>query len=563
MKAKIENYQSTILVVDDTASDRLLLTELLKSAGYRILSASSGLEALNLFNEHNIDMLLLDIMMPDIDGREVAKQVRESTNSFVPIVFITGLDSVESVADLLMNAGDDFITKPYNPILLNAKIKSFLRMRNLQLEVMAQREHLHMEQVAAKSIFDKIAHLGSLSLPNIRYMLSPVSVFNGDVLLAAEQPSGDLLVFVGDFTGHGLPAAVGIMPLAEIFYSMVKKGYGLEAILREINARLKNILPVSIFCCATAVHINYRQKLLEIWAGGLPEGVIYNSDTGRWSTILSNHVPLGILPENQFIYKPYLRELEESQMIYLWTDGLIEASNSLGEALGTERIYSFWNDHVKNSDTFSNYLDFIYNFTQKWHHEDDFTLVEIKPKVDFEVLDSRFSDLVPLLSSPSIDHWSFEYSIFAESLRSQDPIPIITHILMQAPALRPHIGVVNTILSELYSNALDHGILQLSSKLKNSAEGFKQYYKLRNERLEALREGVITVQAELESKWTGGVLRLTMIDSGEGFDFKVQSAENTPSFYGRGLLLLSTLCHKIDYFDNGNKISIEYVWDGA
>ena len=69
--------------------------------------------------------------------------------------------------------------------------------------------------------------------PNIRYLLSPYALFNGDLLLAACTPSGNMHLLLGDFTGHGLPAAVGAMPLAEVFYGMTAKGFGLAETLRE------------------------------------------------------------------------------------------------------------------------------------------------------------------------------------------------------------------------------------------------------------------------------------------------------------------------------------------
>src|SRR5690606_40932182 len=81
-------------------------------------------------------------------------------------------------------------------------------------------EHLLREQHVAKAVFDKVAHSGCLDAPNIRYMQSPYALFNGDLLLAAYKPSGGMHVMLGDFTGHGLPAAIGAMPLAELFYGM-------------------------------------------------------------------------------------------------------------------------------------------------------------------------------------------------------------------------------------------------------------------------------------------------------------------------------------------------------
>ena len=119
-------------------------------------------------------------------------------------------------------------------MILAAKIKAMDRLRRLQATVLQQRDliakhhdYLLNEQRVAKAVFDKVAHSGCISAPNIRYLQSPYALFNGDLLLAAYTPAGDMHVLLGDFTGHGLPAAVGAMPLAEVFYGMTAKGYGL------------------------------------------------------------------------------------------------------------------------------------------------------------------------------------------------------------------------------------------------------------------------------------------------------------------------------------------------
>ncbi|MDO2286079.1 SpoIIE family protein phosphatase, partial [Escherichia coli] len=96
---------------------------------------------------------------------------------------------------------------------------------------------------------------------------SPLALFNGDLLLAAYKPSGGMHVLLGDFTGHGLPAAIGAMPLAEVFYGMTAKGYPMADILREMNAKLKRILPVGVFCCATLLNLSFQRELVEVWNG--------------------------------------------------------------------------------------------------------------------------------------------------------------------------------------------------------------------------------------------------------------------------------------------------------
>lgn len=547
-----------ILIAEDSASDRLLLESLLRRQGHEVTACENGRAAVEQFRAQRPDLVLLDVLMPELDGIEAARQMRAlAGNELIPIIFLTSLNKAQDLAACLDAGGDDFLSKPYNPVILEAKINAFTRLRRLHREVMTQREHLIAEQQAAKLIFDRIIRLGALDAPCIKYLMSPMSIFDGDVLLACRQPDGDLLVLLGDFTGHGLPAAIGIMPLAEIFYGMGAKGFGLEAILREVNARLKAVLPASVFCCATAVHINYGDRFYEVWNGGLPDGVIYNRRSHVLTRIPSAHVPLGVLPAAQFQYKPLMIEMEEGSEVYLWSDGIIEAQNRDGEMFGEERLLQLF--QPSETDMFGRITASLRDFTQTDSQSDDYSLVAVTPGDDVLPL-SRHNRVRWPAYSPG--RWTMEYEIFAESMKTQDPVPLLMHMLMQMPGLSSHGSAIGTILSELYSNALEHGLLGLSSGLKQDAEGFKRYYQLRSERLHALADDVsIRVTIEVESMERGGLLRLRMKDSGPGFDFSAQGGDGgVPTYYGRGLKLLASLCRRVEYFPPGNEVLVEFTW---
>jgi CheY-like chemotaxis protein/anti-sigma regulatory factor (Ser/Thr protein kinase) len=546
-----------LLVAEDSASDRLLLESLLRRQGHEVTAVENGRQAVEEFRQHPPDLVLLDVMMPEMDGIEAARQMRQlAGNDLIPIIFLTSLNKAQDLAACLEAGGDDFLSKPYNPVILEAKIQAFIRLRRLHTEVTVQREHLIAEQQAAKMIFDRILRLGALDAPCIRYLMSPMSIFDGDVLLAVRQPDGDLLVLLGDFTGHGLPAAIGIMPLAEIFYGMGAKGFGPEAILREVNARLKAVLPASVFCCATAVHINYGDRYYEIWAGGLPDGVILNRRSNALTRIVSTHVPLGVLPPAQFQYKPLIIEMEEESEVYLWSDGISEAQNAAGEMFGEERLLGLFASG--DPDMFGRITKSLRDFTQTDSQSDDYSLVAISPASDVLPLSRhnrvRFPAYCP-------GHWSMDYEIFADSMRTQDPVPLLMHMLMQMPGLSSHGSAIGTILSELYSNALEHGLLGLSSGMKQDAEGFRRYYQLRSERLHTLDENAsIRIRIEVEPLERGGLLRLRMTDSGPGFDFDAAGAGGMPTYYGRGLKLLASLCRRVEYFAPGNDVLVEFTW---
>ncbi|HBS78301.1 MAG TPA: fused response regulator/phosphatase, partial [Pseudomonas sp.] len=276
----------SILIAEDGAADRMLLAAIVRRQGHRVTTAANGAEAISLFERERPQLVLMDALMPVMDGFEAAQQIKRlAGNELVPIIFLTSLTENEALVRCLEAGGDDFIAKPYNPIILEAKIQAMHRLRRLQATVLEQRDligrrnqQLLDEQRAAKAIFDKVAHAGCLNAPNIRYRQSPRALFNGDLLLAAQAPAGRMFVLLGDFTGHGLPAAVGAMPLAETFYGMTAKGYSSNQILRDINAKLKLILPVEMFCCATFLDINLEQGILRVWNGGLPDGYLLKAD---------------------------------------------------------------------------------------------------------------------------------------------------------------------------------------------------------------------------------------------------------------------------------------------
>ncbi|MGB3403739.1 MAG: response regulator [Microcoleaceae cyanobacterium] len=127
------NQQSYILLVDDDPNNLLLLESLLAVEKYHTQSAHSGEEALNLAQSSKPDLILLDIMMPDMDGFEVCSSLRQQEDlKTVPIIFLTALDDDESQIQGIEMMADDYITKPFNSQLLLAKVKNILHLNQMR-----------------------------------------------------------------------------------------------------------------------------------------------------------------------------------------------------------------------------------------------------------------------------------------------------------------------------------------------------------------------------------------------------------------------------------------------
>ena len=124
--------QERILVADDEASIRRILETRLKMVGYEVITAADGEEALEAFQKHNPDLIILDVMMPKMDGYGVTREVRR--NSDVPIIILTALGDVSERITGLELGADDYVVKPFSPKELEARVKAVLR-RTLNKEI--------------------------------------------------------------------------------------------------------------------------------------------------------------------------------------------------------------------------------------------------------------------------------------------------------------------------------------------------------------------------------------------------------------------------------------------
>ena len=114
-----------ILVVDDEASIRRILETRLKMAGYNVVTAEDGEEAVELFNKTNPDIVILDVMMPKMDGYGVTREIRRVSD--VPIIILTALGDVSERITGLELGADDYVIKPFSPKELEARVKAVLR----------------------------------------------------------------------------------------------------------------------------------------------------------------------------------------------------------------------------------------------------------------------------------------------------------------------------------------------------------------------------------------------------------------------------------------------------
>ncbi|MCH8496915.1 MAG: SpoIIE family protein phosphatase [Marinobacter sp.] len=564
---KAENDQLKILIADDSDSDRLILKAMVRRQGHEVIEARDGVEAVEHYRKHRPDLVLLDVMMPRMDGMQAAAKIKQLAGEvMVPLIFLTSLSDADALARCLEAGGDDFLSKPYNRVIIEAKIKAFNRMRLMHDTLSRQRDHIQasnqqllQEQEVARQVFDNVAHAGCLDAPTIRYQVSPMSIFNGDILFASPKPSGGMHVLVGDFTGHGLPAAIGAMPVAEVFYGMTAKGFSGSDILREINHKLKRILPTGMFCCAMLVDADFHRRILRVWNGGLPDAHLIRR-TGEREVIPSSHLPLGVLAADRFNGDTLYFRTQEGDTLVMMTDGVLEAVGQDGDMFGEQRLAAAL-DQADGTAPFERVMTRLRGFMENQAFDDDLTLVTLDmvkeaPLVPLPTQPNRFAATGP-------QDWNCHYAVQGRTLATFNPVPLMLHICDELPGLRRRSGEVYTILAELYTNALEHGILGLPSEWKDSPDGFARYYREREHRLAGDLEGH-QIRFELCHQKTedGGRLLICCEDSGGGFDHEAisQSQMGNEGYAGRGLSLIRQLCGSVCYSEGGKRAEVVYHW---
>ena len=554
-----------VLIADDQKINRRLLAGSLDKQRYEVIEAENGQEALNIFEKDNLDVVLLDVMMPVMDGFEAAKAMKARLgNDHVPIIMVTALNDEKNMARGMEAGADDFVPKPFNKMVLESKMTAALRTRQLFRSLKEQKEQLqvlrdqsHREQVMAEKLMAGVLRSKALHLPMFKFRSRPMDVFNGDILMATQaKKNGKMRIMLGDFAGHGLAAAIGGLPLANAFEELTQSGCGLYEIAQIANDRLRAVLPRDRFLAACIVDLDVEEGECSILNAGLPPVVIRAVNGGTRTIIPSGFLPLGILGQIEGPEGIVHLRLQQGDRLYLYSDGVTEAEDTSGNAFGEQHLHTLISDLDNDERVFEEIIHQLDTFTKDATVGDDVTFLEIC------VDKTKVGDFLPDVSIKG--HPRFSLRATPDLIRSSDPMLIIQKLLENIASLDGHRTELYAIIAELFNNALEHGVLGLDSSMKQGVEGFLKYYETRSEAIEILSRGYIDIDLTFVSQPTHEQIRIVIEDSGSGFDVSKMNEpepENSEQMsYGRGIKLVKDLCRSVRYFEPGNRVEAIYQW---
>ncbi|NKN33321.1 ATP-binding SpoIIE family protein phosphatase [Marichromatium bheemlicum] len=560
--APSETPRGTALIVDDELANCRLLARMLQREGFRTLEALSGEVALELFTAERPDIVFMDVMMPELSGLETTTRIKQlSGMDFVPVIFLTALSDEESMTSCIAAGGDDFLSKPFSLGVLKSRIRAMERVRDLHRRLAAQKlalaemlEREHEEQALAERVLSYAVGNRNAEVERLALLQRPAALFNGDLVLTQRLPDGGLRILLGDFTGHGLAAAFGALPVADIFHTLTRRGADDARVLAAINRKLHQVLPADRFMAAVLVSIPASGDALYWWNGGMPSGWLR---TRAALVELSSHaLPLGIQPEFPTREPRHRLALSPGDRLLLMSDGLLEALDRDGRMFierGLMELLHGWRPDEALLPTLVEALD---RHCEQTEQLDDIALLECP--LDAATMPVASGQLV----RGSSGSWNWSLELRDGQIGNPPSLRAALGPLGLLDGLETQEGALETVFAELYANALEHGVLGLSSQMKRTADGFEAYYRERSTRLVEGCQGWVRVEVRFEPQPDGGLVVISVSDSGRGFNL---DAEHFPSPdascpWGRGLALVRGLCESVDIDPSGSRVEAQYRW---
>nr|WP_037136162.1 adenylate/guanylate cyclase domain-containing protein [Rhizobium leucaenae] len=319
-----------ILIVDDTASNRDLLSRRLRRDGHTVVAASSGDEALCIFDQQEFDLVLADVLMPDMNGIELLSQLKANRHfREIPVVMISGLKDDDAVARCIEAGAEDYLRKPINPVLLKARIAACLERRRwrtrekqylAQIEFEKERANTLLHAVLPKQVVKRLADGEEV----IADRIDMVTIVFADIVnfteFAARTPAAALVRRLGDLFSR---------------FDALADQYGIEKIKTIGDAYMAaSGLPDSREDHAVA-GVAFAKALLAEMSGGIADGPVLTLRIG----IHSGPVIAGLIGRKRFVYDVWGHTVNvASRMESCGVPGQIQISQTTFDAIGEGRM---------------------------------------------------------------------------------------------------------------------------------------------------------------------------------------------------------------------------------
>ncbi|BAZ44267.1 response regulator receiver modulated serine phosphatase [Chondrocystis sp. NIES-4102] len=407
-QASYESGNYTILIVDDSASNRELLSRQIKLQGYQVATAVDGREAIAMIQTGAYDLILLDIIMPEINGYKVLKWIHASPWRHIPTIMISALDEIDSVVKCIEMGAADYLAKPFNPTLLKARLGACLEQKRLrdqessyleqlgkanqeirklnhclQAENMRLSAELEVTQRLQMMLLPKEKELSQIEGLEIAGFMEPADEVGGDYYDVL-QHHGRITIGIGDVTGHGLESGVLMLMVQTAVRTLMENNETDPKKFFEVLNRTiyKNVQRMNSDKNLSLCLVDYHEGVLSL--SGQHEEILIVRAGGEIERVdtIDLGFPIGLEETIQdFIFQLEVH-LHPGDVVILYTDGITEAENNLGKHYGLDQLCTIVQQNWQHSahDIRQAVIEDLRSHIGVEKVYDDITLVVLKQK---------------------------------------------------------------------------------------------------------------------------------------------------------------------------------------
>jgi len=344
-----------VLLADDDPIPRRMVESLLRRRGYEVVVAGNGAEAWQILQaEDSPKLAILDWLMPEMDGVEVCRRVRERTNiPYVYILVLTGKDRTEDLIEAMEAGADDYLTKPFHPHELQARLRAGRRVLELESALRASLGELEQARKREGDIGSRIQQTLLLGQPprdlpamRVAALTIPSQQIDGDFYDFFTHNDHCLDVVVGDVMGKGIPAALLSAAIKThflralshlLFVSEQGKLPEPEDIVAAVHADVTGqFIGLEFFATLCYARFDLERRQITFVDCGHTKTIHYRQKTGECETLQGENMPLGVSEKET--YQQVSRPFEPGDVFFFYSDGVTETRNESGRLFGVGRL---------------------------------------------------------------------------------------------------------------------------------------------------------------------------------------------------------------------------------
>lgn len=351
-----------ILIVEDDYLGRVVLREVFKRQGFtRIEEAENGKDALEKIHGFKPDLVILDVIMPEMDGVECCKHIRADADpqiANVPILFQTSLDGMADKARLFEAGATDYLTKPIDPHEITSRavvhMEREIMIRSLRAFNMRVNQELETARATQRVLMpdDKaIREMEKDYALSIQGHYQPSSELGGDFWGFKSLSSEELAIYMVDFSGHGVNAALNTFRLHALMQAAMDTAHTPGAYLSHLNAILAPLLPTGQFCTMFYGVINSKKNSFSYASAAAPQPLLFRAGDTQHRMLENTGGLLGVLKETS--YQTLEIPFAPGDCLLLYSDALTETEDENGRMLAAEDAAKIFQSRLKQDSASS------------------------------------------------------------------------------------------------------------------------------------------------------------------------------------------------------------------